>query len=254
MKYEGIKVNSEFMEFYDSLEKLNEAFTYTEDEILSDEEVKELEAKLAELKPLYDKAKKDMNTKQAEFKAAGISYRDYDRDPEYKKIEDTRWNLFRMINPLQKKLDRHNDIIKYKNATEDQLATEEDWDRIIGYEWDVEVEDLEIDVYRDEDEYPSGWDSMRDSIIYTTVPGQSGTIDHWTVSVEVTKEWVADFLDKKVEEVTTKDLMDFDDKGFTEYLSQLDEVIDKAIESAKENYDYDDVEWYDDEPDYDPYN
>jgi hypothetical protein len=49
MKYESIKVNSEFMKFYDSLEKLNEAFTYTEDEILSDEEVKEIKAKLEEI-------------------------------------------------------------------------------------------------------------------------------------------------------------------------------------------------------------
>jgi hypothetical protein len=69
MKYESIKVNSEFMKFYDSLEKLNEAFTYTEDEILSDKELREINAKIAELKPQEDKAIADYQAITNKLKA-----------------------------------------------------------------------------------------------------------------------------------------------------------------------------------------
>ena len=58
---------------------------------------------------------------------------------------------------------------------------------------------------------------------------------------------MADFLGKKVEEVTTKDIMGLDEKEFENYLSTLDEVIAQAEKEATEavdsgNYDYDSVE------------
>lgn len=235
---------------YEELDALNEVFTYTEDEILSDEELKEVTAKVAELEPEYEKAVKASRAKLKELRAAGGTMKSIWEDPEYKKLFDLGGELYRQLAPFKKKLDRHNEIIKYQTATDSQLATEEDWDRIIGYEWEVEVEDLEVEVYREESEYESGWDSMRDSIIYTTVPAQSGYITRWTVSVEVTKEQVADFLNKAVEEVTTRDIMDLDDKEFTDYLSTLDEVIAQAEKEASEavdngDYDYDSVSWDD---------
>lgn len=235
---------------YEELDALNEVFTYTEDEILSDEELKEVTAKVAELEPEYEKAVKASRAKLKELKAAGGTMKSIWEDPEYKKLFDLGGELYRQLSPFKKKLDRHNEIIRYQTATDSQVATEEDWDRIIGYEWEVTVEDLDISVYTEEDEYPSGWDSSRDSIIWSRSPAQSGTLNEWTVSIGVTKEQVADFLNKKVEEVTTKDIMDFDDKEFTDYLSTLDEVIAQAEKEATEaidngDYDYDRVSWDD---------
>jgi hypothetical protein len=62
---------------------------------------------------------------------------------------------------------------------------------------------------------------------------------------------VADFLNKNVDEVTVKDLMDLDEKGFEEYLVGTGDVVDRAQEAAeraveKGDYDYDDVDWEDD--------
>lgn len=232
---------------YEELDTLNEVFTYKEDEILSDEELKEITAKVAELEPKYDEANSARLAKLKELKAAGV--RPFD-DVEFRELADKSFELWKQLSPFKKKLDRHNEILRYKSAADSQLATEEDWDRLIGYEWDVEVEDLEVEVSTEEDEYPSGWDYSRDDIIWTRTPAQSGIINNWTVSVEVTKEQVAEFLNKKVEEVTTKDIMDLDEKEFTNYLSTLDEVIDKAIKEATEaadsgDYDYDSVSWDD---------
>lgn len=244
-------MKTEFIKLYEELDALNEVFNYKEEDILSDEEVKELNAKIAELKPQEDKARVDYQAIKNKLKAANVPFLRWEENPEYKKALAAYRNIRDQIWPLESKLKKHNEAVKYKSA-EGQLATEEDWDRILDYEWDVEVDDLEVEVYREESEYESGWDSMRDSIIYTTVPAQSGYITRWTISVEVTKEQVAEFLNKEVSEITTKDIMDLDEEAFTEHLATYDEVIDRAIKEAEEavesgDYDYDDVSWDEDD-------
>lgn len=244
-------IKTEFIKLYEKLDTINEVFNYKEEDILSDEEVKELTDKIAALKPQEDKARAACQAIRDRLKADNVPINKWSEDPEYRKTSDVYRSVRDQIWPLKIKLKKHNEILKYKSA-EGQLATEEDWDRILGYEWDVEVEDLEVKVYREESEYESGWDSMRDSIIYTTVPAQSGYITRWSVTVEVTKEHVAEFLDKEVDEVTTRDIMDLDEKEFTEYLSNCEDVIDKAIKEAEEaaesgDYDYDAVSWDEDD-------
>ena len=236
---------------YEELDALNEVFTYTEDEILSDEELKDLTDKIAALKPQEEKASADWRAIRNKLKADNVAFMRWDENPEYNKALAAYRNIRDQIWPLESKLKKHNEAVKYKSA-EGQLATEEDWDRILDYEWEVEVEDLEVEVYREESEYESGWDPMHDSIIYTTIPAQSGYITSWTVSVEVTKEHVAEFLGKEIEEVTIRDIMDLDEKAFTEHLATYDEIIDRAIKEAEEaadsgDYDYDDVSWNEDD-------
>ena len=67
-----------------------------------------------------------------------------------------------------------------------------------------------------------------------------------------TEELVADFFEKKVEEVTVKDIMNLDSdyKDFAKYLAERDDIIKQArkeAEEAVENGDYDDsqVDWED---------
>ena len=67
----------DYYESFDSafkaLDSLNEAFNYKEEEILSDEEVKKITAKIAELEPQYEEATKKRRAKEKELKAAGMS-------------------------------------------------------------------------------------------------------------------------------------------------------------------------------------
>ena len=63
---------------------------------------------------------------------------------------------------------------------------------------------------------------------------------------------IADFFEKKVEEVTVKDIMNLDSdyKDFAKYLAERDDVTKRArkeAEEAVENGDYDDsqVDWED---------
>lgn len=244
-------IKTEFIKLYEKLNTINEVFNYKEEDILSEEEVKELKAKIAELKPQEDKARVEHQAIRNKLKTDHVPFSKWKENPEYRKTLAVYRSVSDQIWPLKIKLKKHNEILKYKSA-EDQLATEEDWDRILGYEWEVEVDDLEVKVYREERKYESGWNSMRDSIIYTTVPAQSGYITRWNVSVEVTKEQVAEFLNKEVSEITTRDIMDLDETAFTEHLATYDEVIDKAIKEAEEaaesgDYDYDDISWDEDD-------
>lgn len=232
-----------------ALNSLTEGFSYKEEEILSDEEFKEVTAKIAELEPQYKEASKKTRDKYSELEAAGVWWSDIYRDPEYKKLSEISSHLWSQLRPWKDKLAKHNAITKYQTAG-DQIATEEDWDDVISRSWDVEVE-VEVDVYEEEDEYPSGWDSRNDSITWTTTPARYGRIRRWTVEVEATEEMVADFLNKNVDEVTVKDLMDLDEEGFKEYLVGTGDVVERAQEAAEKavedgDYDYDDVDWEDD--------
>lgn len=233
---------------FEALDSLNEVFNYKEEEILSDEEIKELTAKISELEPQYKEASEKRRAKRKELKAVGMNWQEIDKDPEYKKLDDITIAIWRQLSPLEKKLDRHNAIIRYRTAG-DQIATEDDWDEIVCRSWDVDVE-VEVATYEEEDEYPSGWDSRNDSIIWTTTPARRGTINHWGITVEATKEQIADFLGKKIEEVTVKDLMNFDEEGFEEYLAETEAVIEQAQKEAEEavekgDYEYDQVDWED---------
>lgn len=235
---------------FKALNSLNEVFDYKEEEILSDEEVKELNAKLAELESQYKEAIEKCSNKREELEAAGLSFSDIYKDPEYKKLANVRAVLGDQFFALEKKLDKHNTIIKYQ-TTGDQIATEDDWDTVIGTWDDIEVEvDIEID--EEEGEYPSGWNYHNDSVEWTSTPARRGILHYWTIPVDVTKEMVADFLEKKVEEVTVKDIMNLDSdyKDFTKYLAERDDIIKQARKEAKEaveNGDYDDsqVDWDD---------
>lgn len=233
-----------------ALNSLNEVFSYKKEEILSDEEVKEITAKIAELKPQYKEASEKRRAREKKLGAAGMSWQEIDEDSEYKKLEEITLTLWRQLSPLEKKLNRHNDIIKYQTAG-DQIATKDDFWHFLGDSISVDVE-LEVDVYVEADEYPSGWDPRNDSITWTTTPARYGTLRRWTTEVDLTEELVANFLGKKVEEITVKDLMDFDEKGFEEYLAETDEIIEQAqkeAEKAVENSDYDyyDVDWKDED-------
>ena len=242
-----------FNNAFEALSSLNEVFDYKEEEILSDEEVKELNAKLAELDSQYKEAIKKCSIKREELEAAGLSFSDIYEDPEYKKLDKIRAVLGDQFFALEKKLDKHNAIIKYQTAG-DQIATEDDWDTIVGYTWDIDVE-VDVDVYEEENEYPSGWDYRTDSVRWTSTPARHGILHYWTVSVETTKDIIADFLEKKVEEVTVKDIMNFNEKDFEKYLAGKDDVIKQAQKEAEEvveNGDYDDsqVDWEDESWDY----
>lgn len=244
-----------FNNAFEALSSLNEVFDYKEEEILSDEEVKELNAKLAELDSQYKEAIKKCSNKREELEAAGLSFSDIYEDPEYKKLAKVRAVLGDQFFALEKKLDKHNAIIKYQTAG-DQIATEDDWDTVVCTWDDIEVEvDIEID--EEEGEYPSGWDYRTDSVRWTSTPARHGILHYWTVSVDVTKEMVADFFEKKVEEVTVKDIMNLDSdyKDFEKYLAERDDIIKQARKEAKEvveNGDYDDsqVDWEDESWDY----
>lgn len=239
---------------FKALNSLNEVFDYKEEEILSDREIKELNAKIAELRSQYEEAKEKSNIKYEELKAAGLSSSDIYKDPEYRKLSDAREALWKQIFELSQKLSKHNDIIKYQ-TTGDQIATEDDWDTVVGTWDDIEVE-VDIEINEEENEYPSGWDPRTDSVRWTSTPARHGIIHYWTISVDVTKEMVADFLEKKVEEVTVKDIMNLDSdyEDFAKYLAGRDDVIKQAqkeVEEVVKFGDYDDsqVDWDDWEDD-----
>lgn len=238
---------------FEALNSLNEVFTYKEEDILSDEEIKEITAKVAELEPQYKEASKKHRAKRKELKAASMNWQEIDKDPEYKKLDDILSTLWNQLSPLKRKLDKHNAIIRYQ-TNGDQIATEDDWDGIANCYWDVEVE-VDVEVYEEADEYPSGWDYGTDSISWSTIPARRGILHYWTTTLDITEETVADFLGKKVEEVTVKDLMDFDEESFEEYLAEKDEVIKKAQKEAenavwKGDYNESQVDWEDDSWDY----
>ena len=239
---------------FKALNSLNEVFDYKEEEILSDGEIKEINAKIAELRSQYEEAEEKSDIKYEELKAAGLSSSDIFKDPEYRKLSNAAKALWKQIFTLEKKLDKHNTIIKYQ-TTGDQIATEDDWDTVVGTWDDIEVEvDVEID--EEEGEYLSGWDYRTDSVRWTSTPARHGIIHYWTISVDVTKEMVADFLEKKVEEVTVKDIMNLDSdyEDFAKYLAERDDVIKQAQKEAEEavekgNYGDSQVDWDDWEDD-----
>lgn len=114
-----------FNNAFEALSSLNEVFDYKEEEILSDREIKELNAKIAELRSQYEEAKEKFDIKYDELKAADLSSSDIYKDPEYRKLSDTAKALWKQIFELRQKLSKHNDIIKYQ-TTGDQIATEDD--------------------------------------------------------------------------------------------------------------------------------
>lgn len=243
-----------FDDAFKALNSLNEVFDYKEEEILSDREIKEINAKIAELRSQYEEAEEKSDIKYEELKAAGLSSSDIFKDPEYRKLSNAAKALWKQIFTLEKKLDKHNTIIKYQ-TTGDQIATEDDWDTVVGTWDDIEVEvDVEID--EEEGEYLSGWDYRTDSVRWTSAPARHGILHYWTIPVDVTKEMVADFLEKKVEEVTVKDIMNLDSdyEDFAKYLAERDDVIKQARKEAEEavekgNYDDSQVDWDDWEDD-----
>jgi len=58
---------------FEALNSLNEVFTYKEEDILSDEDIKEITAKVTELEPQYKEASKKHRAKRKELKAAGMN-------------------------------------------------------------------------------------------------------------------------------------------------------------------------------------
>lgn len=110
---------------FKALNSLNEVFDYKEEEILSDRKIKEINAKIAELRSQYEEAEEKSAIKYEELEAAGLSSSDIFKDPEYRKLSNATKALWKQIFTLEKKLDKHNTIIKYQ-TTGDQIATEDD--------------------------------------------------------------------------------------------------------------------------------
>ena len=71
-----------------ALNSLNEDFSYKDEELLSDEEVKEITAKIAELEPQYKEARAKKNTKYNELKTTNGSLKDISNDPEYRQLDE----------------------------------------------------------------------------------------------------------------------------------------------------------------------
>ena len=151
-------------------------------------------------------------------------------------------------------LDRHEVAQRYFAAS-DELATEDDWDEVLGrLPEEFDFEDLEIEVETEEDDEPTGWNYRTDSIIYTTYPAQHGYINSWSITIEPTQELVSRFLNKPIEEITGKDLAGITEDDYYEFILNDDECLEKVKDDALTNYDYDDVSWDEpEEPDYDDY-
>jgi hypothetical protein len=67
-------MKTEFIKLYEELDALNEVFNYKEEDILSDEEVKELTDKIAALKPQEEKASADWRAIRNKLKADNVAF------------------------------------------------------------------------------------------------------------------------------------------------------------------------------------
>jgi sulfatase maturation enzyme AslB (radical SAM superfamily) len=118
-----------------------------------------------------------------------------------------------------------------------------DWDNYL-YEIDLKFDDLDIEVQADWVEFTNTYGPMRDYDDVGEVDhSETGTIREWIYTFDLSEEDYADFLNKKIEDITEEDLENIDEKQFEEFLR--DKYFDKAIEDAEENWEADDVSWED---------
>lgn len=150
------------------------------------------------------------------------------------------------------------DIRFYGSGKTNELADDEDWDDILAdLPEEIEYEDLEAEVHQDADDEPVGWNYKTDSIIYREYPAMDGYINHYIYSVEPTQELVCEFLGKKKEDVTRKDLAYLDSDAYYEFIQE--KFIDDAREACEDDWengkiDVDQVDWEEPpEPDPDDY-
>ena len=83
-------MKTEFMNLYEELNTLNEVFTYKEEELLSEEELKEITAKVAELESKYEEANSARRAKLKEFEADGVKFID---DAEFRELANKSYEL-----------------------------------------------------------------------------------------------------------------------------------------------------------------
>ena len=118
-------------------------------------------------------------------------------------------------------------------------------ENIIGYEIDLEYDDLDVKVIDEFGGYPIPdnrpmWAPISYAPEYTAV----GRINYWTYVHEITEEDVEGYIVDVLHQEPTEELINkvtFDD--IYEYL--VDKYREFAEEDAKENYDYDEVDWED---------
>ena len=137
--------------------------------------------------------------------------------------------------------------MKLKEAVEEEIATEEDWDNFFAdrYYCDcIEYDDLDALVEFEGVEYTNTSGPMND---YGDTGErewhEAGYVQDWIFDHDLTEEDVAKYLNKKVEEVTKKDLETLDVEALDEFLHEL--YWDEAVEDAKENATLDDVDFID---------
>lgn len=246
-------IKTEFMEMYEELGNINineakgtSSFIADESNVLTEEEIAKLNAECDRLRPIVTTALNNYKIKQKEIKTElGGEWpitKDY---PELLDLRNKYFAIRKELGDIEDKLSLHERTVRYLKDGENAIATEADWEECLDRLPCEFTFELDLEIREDADEYPSGWDSRTDSITYTTVPARTGYINSWDMEIEVDCELVARYLDKKVEEITVKDLLDIDDEDFNEFVITDDKCMTAAEDDARENYDYDDVSWED---------
>lgn len=125
-------------------------------------------------------------------------------------------------------------------------------ENIIGEEIELEYDDLDVEVEGEfgGDPIPDGrpmWAPISYSDEYTA----KGHISYWVYNHEITFEDVDDYIREVLKEEPTTELINkVTVEDIYDYL--LDKYQADAEEDARENFDYDEVDW-EDPDDYDPY-
>ena len=128
------------------------------------------------------------------------------------------------------------------------MITKRDWNYYLEREFEIEYDDLGIEV---EEEYEYNLSFDYNDGDYNCDEGiRNGVVDNWTYVVTPLKEDYATFFNKKVEDLTLEDLEKTENEledDFYQFMQDkyYDECYDDAYEDASENYSADDVKWED---------
>lgn len=210
--------------------------------ILSNEEVKNINN---EMESIFNRME------EIGDKLAGSSRSMGSGNPEYRALNSELRDLHLKYGELKAKLDLHNRNVKYFEASNNP-ATEDEWDELLNsLPLEFTFKDLEIEVESEETDEVSGYNPMTDTYSYTEYPARTGYIREWTMEIEPTEELVSRYLNKPVDQITSKDLASVNEEAYEEFILDDKECLDKVTEDALDKWDYDDVEW--EEDDYDRY-
>ena len=213
---------------------LNEEFN--QEDILSEDEVQELTSKLDKL-----------NDELTKLRAVP-------QEERTEKFWEHRRAVQKELNDVKNKLNIHTKTKKYFE-TEEGLAEEKDWDELFDIlPEEFEFEDLHVEVESEASDEPVGWNYNTDSIIYKEYPAQHGYVENWTYTIYPSKELIARMLNKKIEDITKRDLASFDEDDYYDFILNDEKCIEEVSKYIQDNWEYDDVIWDEpEEPDYDDY-